>query len=132
MIASRVSPKQLASKRTALRRRVKAFYQHLSGEAWNRCYLFLDPTLRADGKVVLGPYSASLAEFKARYGSVQIWHIDISLHLEKTKRHRDDRPFAYVYVFWQDTNKAFHVFRERWVLDSARWYTRVAGLVAAP
>jgi hypothetical protein len=42
---------------------------------------------------------------------------------------RDARPFAFVYIVWQDSDNEFHMFRERLVQDAGRWYTRVVGLV---
>ncbi len=46
-----------------------------------------------------------------------------------TANHADPRPFAYVYIYWQDHRHAFRLFRERWVHDGGKWYTRVVGLV---
>ncbi|MFO0968477.1 MAG: hypothetical protein U0793_23215 [Gemmataceae bacterium] len=57
------------------------------------------------------------------------WHIRLSPHLERSAHQRDKRPFAYVYIVWQDDNHAFHMFRERWVKEGGRWFTRVIGLV---
>jgi hypothetical protein len=68
--------------------------------------------------------------FKNVYGSVNLWLTRLSLHLEAASGQRDKRPFAYVYVIWQDAAHGFHMFRERWINDNGRWFTRVVGLVA--
>jgi hypothetical protein len=122
--------KKTASQKASLRRRIKSLYQRYNQGAWQECFLHIDPKLRNEGKVELGLYGKSLGAFKQRYGNVSIWHVKINLHLDPHNNKRDERAFAYVYVFWQDDHKAFHVFRERWVEDSGRWYTRVVGLVA--
>ena len=79
----------------------------------------LDPAVYAEG----------LRAFKEVYETINLWQIRISLHLDARSNKHDDRPFAYVYVVWQDAAHGFHMFRERWVKDANRWYTRVAGLV---
>jgi hypothetical protein len=120
---------QERTERTALRRRVRRFYKHFNRQDWQRCYDGLDPRLRNEGKVSFHPYAQSLSSFVAAYGAIDIWHIDLSLHLDAAANKRDPRPFAYAYIFWQDQRHAFHVFRERWVREAGEWYTRVAGLV---
>jgi hypothetical protein len=67
--------------------------------------------------------------FKNTYGSVNLWFTRLSLHLDASSNQRDKRPFAYVYLVWQDDAHGFHMFRERWIKDSGRWFTRVVGLV---
>jgi hypothetical protein len=67
--------------------------------------------------------------FKQAYGSIKPWKTQLSLHLNGAPKQRDDRPFAYVYMIWQDEAYAFHMFRERWIQDHGKWYTRVVGLV---
>ena len=52
-----------------------------------------------------------------------------SLHGDARTVGSDRRPFAYVYVVWQDEAHGFHMFRERWVKDRGWWFTRVVGLV---
>src|SRR5262245_379817 len=118
------------AQRAALRERVKRFYKtHFARKDWEKCYEHVDPRLREQRKVHPDAYAASLARFSDCYGRINIWHIDIHLHLDATKNRHDDRSFAYVYVFWQDERHQFHVFRERWVRDRGAWYTRVVGLV---
>jgi hypothetical protein len=112
-----------------LRRRIKRFYHLFNLRAWERCYRFLDSRLRDQSRIDLAPYADSLGTFQKHYGEVAIWHADISLYADVRGTKQDDRPFAFVYIFWQDAHNAFHVFRERWVFDSGRWYTRVVGLV---
>ena len=121
--------KRDATKRDALRRRVKQFYARFNDGAWEKCYAMIDPELTRRGKVNLNTYSALMQEFKEVYGSVHPRWTDLSLHLEVTPKQRDRRPFAYVYILWQDDAHRFHMFRERWVLNDGQWFTRVVGLV---
>ena len=118
-----------AAEREALRRRVKQFYARFNKAEWDRCFALVDPRLSRQGTVELGSYSRLMGAFKAVYGSVKPWLTRLSLHLDAAPRQADKRPFAYVYVIWQDEGREFHMFRERWVKDSGRWFTRVAGLV---
>jgi hypothetical protein len=118
-----------AADRQALRRRVKQFYARFNKTDWDRCYALVDPQLRRHGKVNRGVYTHSLAVFKEAYGSVRLWLTRLSLHMGGAPRHGDKRPFAFVYVIWQDDAHEYHMFRERWVKDDSRWFTRVAGLV---
>src|SRR5262249_40212668 len=117
------------AQRISLRKRVRLFYRHFAGKAWAKCFATIDPKLREASKVSAGTYAESLSQFADSYGPIDIWHIDIHLHLDAAKNKQDPRPFAYVYLFWQDSRYQFHVFRERWVHDSGKWYTRVVGLV---
>jgi hypothetical protein len=123
------SSKRAALAKAALRRRVMGWYRRLSSGRWSECYAFVDPRLAAAGKVKQEPYEQSLRSFHTRYGTVRPWHVRISLHLTGSRPSSDPRPFAYVYAVWQDEKSDFHMFRERWVLDGNKWYTRVAGLV---
>jgi len=63
------------------------------------------------------------------YGSVHPWETRLSLHLDAGPTQQDKRPFAYVYVVWQDDCHGFHMFRERWIKEKGEWFTRVVGLV---
>jgi hypothetical protein len=119
-----------AAERTAIRRKVKLLYDRFNHEQWSACFEMIDPKLRSSARVGPECYMASLSEFKRCYGQVRIWYTRINVHLEERNNQHDDRPFAYVYVVWQDDRNAFHMFRERWVRDTDRWYTRVVGLVA--
>src|SRR5437762_656348 len=115
-----------SKKGAALRRRIREFYRGFNKERWDRCYSQVDPKLRASSRVDAEHYASGLEAFRRQYGEVEIWHVRVNLYLEAKKNKHDGRPFAYVYVFWQDGKHTFHVFRERWVLDGGKWYTRVA------
>jgi hypothetical protein len=128
MIRKASNPPNETAERAAIRRRVKRLYDAFNRADWAKCFEVVDPQLTA-GKIELTNYSQSLREFKQHYGSVHIRHLEISLHLNARAK-QDDRPFAYVYAFWQDDKHAFHLFKERWVKHEKHWYTRVVGLVA--
>jgi hypothetical protein len=106
-------------------------YDSFADEVWEKCFSLVDPKLREKSKVQLPAYAEGMREFKAVYGRVHPWMIKLSLHLAAAPSQQDKRPFAYVYVIWQDRSNRFHMFQERWVKDGNRWYTRVAGLVPA-
>src|SRR2546425_6773542 len=129
MSRTKKKPREVSSRR-ALRRRVNQMYEWFNQEAWGKCFFLVDPRLRERGSVDHDSYTASLQEFKDVYGHIAPRFVEVSLHLDASSNKKDDRPFAYLYVLWQDQTHAFHLFRERWVQDSGRWYTRVAGLVA--
>jgi hypothetical protein len=118
---------QEVRQRTALYRRVGRFHKLFNQRAWNECYQFLDPRLREN--VNISQYAGSLSRFAEHYGEIKIRYRHFSVHLDVTKNKQDPRPFAFVYVFWQDRRHDFHVFRERWVEEAGDWYTRVVGLV---
>jgi hypothetical protein len=113
--------------RDALRRRVLCWYTRFNSQRWSDCYRVLDPWLVRTGKVHESAYTESLNRFHSRYGAIHPWHVRISLHMNYGVS--ASRPFAYVYTVWKDDRHDFHMFRERWVRDGNRWYTRVAGLV---
>lgn len=123
------SGRRIGSDRAALRRRVKQFYLRFNEASWEGCYALIDPRLTQTGKVEFTSYSERMSIFKNVYGSVQPWLTRLSVHPEGAANQRDERPFAYVYLVWQDDAHAFHMFRERWVKDNGRWFTRVVGLV---
>jgi hypothetical protein len=125
-----VSGKTVVAERASLRRRIRSLYRAYNRADWVRCYAHLDPKLRGKDKVSINDYTESLREFKVRYGVISTWYIRVSLHLDASRNKHDDRPFAYVYILWQDAHNGLHLFRERWVQDSGKWYTRVVGLVA--
>jgi hypothetical protein len=118
------------AQRSALRRRLAGFYSAFNKEDWRGCFEYVDPRLRAESRVELGTYSASLGRFFESYGPVRRIYSKIDLYLHVTTNRHDDRAFAYVIVLWQDKHHIPHIFRERWVRDKDEWYTRVAGLVA--
>jgi hypothetical protein len=104
-------------------------YDWFNQGLWEQCFSLIDPRLRDESKVQLRVYKEGLQAFEQVYGKVDPWYIRISLHLDASSNRHDNRPFAYVYVVWQDAERGFHMFRERWVKDSGRWFTRVVGLV---
>jgi hypothetical protein len=118
-----------ASEREALRRRVTRMYEAFNKGLWEKCFALVDPKLRDEARIELPTYAAGLQSFSEAWGSINPWHVRINLHLDAAASKRDDRPFAYVYVVWQDDDHGFHMFRERWVKHQGHWFTRVAGLV---
>jgi hypothetical protein len=129
MIRARHSPEDETSEREALRRRVKQMYSWFNRALWDRCFRLVNPKLREQSKVEFDTYVEQLKSFKEVYGTIHPWYVRISLHLDASSNKHDPRPFAYVYVIWQDERHSFHMFKERWVRDSGHWFTRVAGLV---
>jgi hypothetical protein len=129
MIKSRKKPVPIDSERTTLRRRIDRFYGAFNDSDWEKCFALVDPRLRQGAKVIEQTYVDGLRTFQSAYGTIRRWHTRINLHLDASKNKHDDRPFAFVYVVWQDDANAFHMFRERWVKDGGKWFTRVAGLV---
>jgi len=128
MIRTKKMPRK-ASERKALQKKVNRMYEFFNMEAWTKCFSLLDPNLRKQKRVAQHAYVESLRRFRKVYGDLQPWYIRINLHLDESKHRNDRRPFAYVYIVWQDQNHDFHMFRERWVRDSGRWFSRVVGLV---
>jgi hypothetical protein len=125
-IDSAASP---AADRKAHRRRVKEFYLRFNNTTWDGCHALIDPELTQQSRVNLASYSELMQASKDVYGSVNPCLIRLSLHLEASPSQLDKRPFAYVYVIWQDDVHGFHMFRERWVKGHGQWYTRVDGLI---
>ena len=112
--------------RVRLRRAIRGFYDCYRQEKWALCYNRIDPQLREAAKVDFDSYRESLQAFLREYGDVSNRMIEVSeIHRSK----HDPRPFAYASIVWRDRSHEFHVFRERWVFDGRRWYTRVVGLV---
>jgi hypothetical protein len=120
---------KMKSDRAALRRRVVAMIRGLNSADWERCYETIDPKLRDKGTPEAKRCAQQLRAFRDIYGEIVPWHTRINLHLDASTNKHDARPFAYVYIVWQDAAKEFHIFRERWVKDKDQWYTRVVGLV---
>jgi hypothetical protein len=129
MIRAKNSSLRATSERQALRRRVKQMHTWFNQGHWEKCFSLIDPVLREKGRVELPIYAKQLQEFKKVYGMIHLWYVRISLFLDGSVNKRDPRPFAYVYVVWQDDAHRFHVFQERWVRDGDHWFTRVAGLI---
>jgi hypothetical protein len=104
-------------------------YEWFNQELWEKCFSLIDPQLVERSGVHLPVYCETLQTFKKTYGRVRPWHIRINLHLDASSNKHDKRPFAYVYVVWQDDSHGFHMFRERWIKHDGKWFTRVVGLV---
>jgi hypothetical protein len=130
MIRTKKKKSEPASERKSLRRRISQFYNEFNRANWEKCFLIVDPALRETSKVKAQSYAEGLRAFQAGYGSIKPWHVRISLHLDGSSNKHDQRPFAFVYVVWQDKANQFHMFRERWVKVEDHWFTRVAGLVS--
>ena len=112
--------------RVSLRRAIRGFYDNYRREKWTLCYDRIDRQLCEAAKVDFDDYRESLQTFLREYGDVSILVIEVSeIHRSK----HDPRPFAFASIVWRDRSHEFHVFRERWVYDGKRWYTRVVGLV---
>jgi hypothetical protein len=127
-MAKKTADTSIRSDTAPLRQRIRRFYRHLNHGDWAECFAHLDPRLRHADKVHLQQYRQVLMEFQDHYGTIDIWYLRVSLHAANTAR-TDRRTFAYVYILWQDAHKGLHLFRERWVKDHGRWYSRVVGLV---
>lgn len=104
-------------------------YRWFNRGLWAKCFALIDPKLREQAKVERAAYEDGLGAFKECYGAIRPWHVRISPHFDGSSNKHDRRPFAYVYVIWQDQAHGFHLFRERWVKEDGRWFTRVIGLV---
>lgn len=117
----------IKQERERLRRRVHRFYLRFNASDWHGCLELVDPQLQE--KVDSASYSRQMKSFKDTYSTVNLWLIRLSLHLVPTLHQRDRRPFAFVYVIWQDDAHGFHLFRERWVKVDGKWFSRVVGLV---
>jgi hypothetical protein len=122
------SPRE-APEREAIRRRVKRLYECFGRGEFEKCFSLVDPKLREEQRLVEQSYLSSLRAFHDAYRAIRPWYVRINVHLDATSNKRDPRPFAYVYVVWQDEQHAFHMFKERWVKHGDQWFTRVAGLI---
>jgi hypothetical protein len=120
-----------ATERAALLRQVKGMIRDFNAERWERCFARIDPRLREKGSPEPSAHARQLKAFREAYGEIAPWHTRASLYAAVKTNKTDDRPFAFVYIVWQDAAKQFHIFRERWVKDGDRWFTRVVGLVPA-
>ena len=107
-------------------------YSWFNQGQWEKCFSLIDPKLIKHGKVKLLLYAERMQGFKQVYGAIHPWHVRISPHLDASANKHDKRPFAYVYVIWQDEVHGFHMFREMWVKESGRWFTHVLGLIPSP
>jgi hypothetical protein len=60
-----------AAQKAALKRRLLAFYAACNAQQWDRCFSFVDPKLRQEGRVDETKYTASLAHFLDHYGPIR-------------------------------------------------------------
>jgi hypothetical protein len=126
------TPETINRVEAALRRRVRAFYEHLNRGDSEWCYRAIDPTLRASpSSVTLHQYATALDRFLTWCGTVRVRQIGpIVLHLDEPNRLYQDRDFAVIPVVWEDHVGQEHVFRERWVRErNGRWFTRSTGFL---
>jgi len=128
-MSTKKDSRHLSVQREALRNRVHSFYRHFNRKAFGKCFLFIDPNLREEGKVDEIKYSQSLSDFLEYYGSVSLVITKITLYLDmKTKTGVQN--FGYPLIVWKDAKHMPHLFQERWVKHGGMWFTRVVGLVS--
>jgi hypothetical protein len=112
--------------------RIVHFYRFFNRRDWGRCFDYIDPKLRDDGKVDPADYAETMDRFFAAHGPIrQIRIVNTTIYPGASSR-SDGRDFAYMAVSWKDRANGLHHFRERWIKDQGRWYTRVLGLVPRP
>jgi hypothetical protein len=109
--------------------RIVNFYRAFNRQDWPRCYDYIDPRLRDGGKVEEGDYARTMGSFFAEYGPIQrVKILKLTIHPGEESK-ADGRDFAYIIISWEDKSNSFHHFRERWIKDRGKWFTRVVGLV---
>jgi hypothetical protein len=127
-----MATKRLAKSRhdvLSLAARINSFYRFFNRRDWARCYEYVDPKLRSKRKSGLSDYSQTLRDFFEAHGPVeQVKILKISIHSGISIKD-DQRNFAYVVISWKDKSNRFHQFRERWIKDREKWFTRVIGLL---
>jgi len=113
----------------SLAARIIFFYKFFNQRNWARCYEYIDPKLRAKREFGISEYSRTMRDFFEAHGPVeQVKILKISIH-SGIEANNDQRDFAYVVISWKDKSREFHHFRERWIKDREKWFTRVIGLV---
>src|SRR5579884_1981883 len=121
---------QISSERKRLRTRIRSFYDHFGRQDWRKCYQFLDPALRRDGKVDFDIYRKSLSRFFDHYGpmsNLKLAELEVATGVKN--KHYDNRDFAYGVLLRHDRRHEPHLLKERWVKSGDNWYTRMVGLV---
>src|SRR5438477_12922497 len=108
MIQTKKRVSRLAIERKALDARVRRLYKAFNLGRWEACFGVVDPKLRKSASIKQHDYADQMENFRAVYGEVKPWHVRLSLHLSSKSNKHDSRPFAYVYVVWQDTANQFH------------------------
>jgi hypothetical protein len=123
----------LASKQTALKRRIRQFYNALNRRDFEKCHQMIDPRVRAKPtSVTLHQYENSLAQFLDEHGLVDVREITIDLHLDEPSPLYEGRDFAVGRTTWVDEQGNEQTFSERWVRDGRAWFTRSTGFVVTP
>jgi hypothetical protein len=116
--------------KVSLLQRVRYFYLFFNRRDWAKCHGYLDPKLRA--KYAEADYARMMDGFFAAHGPLrQMTVVSANLYSAGSAR-ADDREFAYVVLSWKDRGNARYHFRERWIKEGGRWFTRVVGLVPRP
>ena len=116
--------------RKCLATRIEDFYRLLNNKQWDKCFEFVDPSLRDSRRVDLAAYSKSLSSFFLKYGPLAILSLErLHVYVNVPNKH-DDRDFAYGLVTLEGREHQPLKIRERWVKASdGRWYTRMVGMV---
>jgi hypothetical protein len=113
----------------SLAARINFFYRFFNQRNWARCYEYVDPKLSAKTKSGLSDYSQTMRDFFEAHGPIaQVKILKISIH-SGIEAKNDQRDFAYVVISWIDKSNELYHFRERWIKDREKWFTRVIGLV---
>jgi len=116
--------------RARLRKQILCMLDALNECQWTRCAALIDPKIHESRTFSESAYCLSLQRFMNQYGKIELWHVRLSLHLPPHSNTRDSRPFAYASIVWKDAKHRFHMFRERWIKENDRWYSRVVGLIS--
>lgn len=112
--------------------RIVNFYRFFNRQDWLRCHHYIDPKLQSQSAVSLADYSRSMQTFFEEYGPIQdVRIVKLNIHAGSQAK-ADRREFAYLVISWKDKKNQFHHFKERWIKDRDKWFTRVVGLVPTP
>src|ERR1700722_13704446 len=106
----------VSAERSALRRRIRSYYRYLNLHTYEKCYSFLDPSLRQHSRVEEHQYVKSLVEFLDHFGTIDIQIIKIELYLG-VQAGAGIQDCAYPLIVWKDSRHVPHLFRERWVKE---------------
>jgi hypothetical protein len=118
------------TRQSALKRRIRHFYDLLNDRDFGQCHKMIDPRVRAkSSSVTVFQYQNALSDFIVRCGPIEILNISISLHLNEPSKLYEGRDFAVGETTWEDETGERHVFAERWVRQGRVWYTRSTGFV---
>lgn len=118
------------SQTQSLKRRIQRFYTLLNKRAFDQCYTMIDPKIRESStSVTLFQYQVALATFMEHFGTVDVQHTAVDLHLDEPSKLYENRDFATGETTWQDQVDEVHCFRECWVRHGRAWFTRSTGYV---